>query len=77
VLYLLGLSRRAIAAQAGWSEQVVDKMLRVYGHTELVALAEVDALYASLRDAGSGSASACRDADMTQDQAESPTAPRF
>jgi hypothetical protein len=26
-------------------------MLRVYGHTDLVALAEVDALYASERDA--------------------------
>jgi hypothetical protein len=46
-LYTLGLSRRAIAAQAGWSEHAVDKMLRVYGHTDLVALAEVDALYAS------------------------------
>ena len=44
-LYRLGLSRRAIAAQAGWSERDVDEMLRVYGHADLVALAEVDALY--------------------------------
>ena len=44
-LYRLGLSRRAIAAQAGWSERDVDAMLRIYGHADLVALAEVDALY--------------------------------
>jgi integrase len=50
-LYKIGLSKRAIAAQAGWSERDVDMMLRVYGHTDLVALAEVDALYADLRDA--------------------------
>lgn len=46
-LYKLGLSKRAIGAQAGWSEEDVDAMLRVYGHTDLVALAEVDALYAA------------------------------
>ena len=50
-LYRLGLSKRAIAAQAGWSERDVDAMLRVYGHTDLVALAEVDALYATSADA--------------------------
>jgi integrase len=50
-LYKLGLSRRAIAAQAGWSERDVDRMLAVYGHADLVALAEVDALYADERDA--------------------------
>jgi integrase len=50
-LYKLGLSRRAIAAQAGWSERDVDRMLQVYGHADLVALAEVDALYADESDA--------------------------
>lgn len=45
-LYRVGLSRRAIAAQAGWSEKAVDHLLGVYGHADLVALAEVDALYA-------------------------------
>ena len=50
-LYKLGLSRRAIAAQAGWSERDVDRMLSVYGHADLVALAEVDALYADRSDA--------------------------
>ena len=45
-LYQLGLSARAIAAQAGWSEKAVDAMLAVYGHKDLIALAEVDALYA-------------------------------
>jgi len=38
----LGLSRRAIAAQAGWSLRTVDKMLAIYGHGEVGALAEVD-----------------------------------
>jgi integrase len=50
-LYRLGLSRRAIAAQAGWSERDVERMLAVYGHVDLVALAEVDALYANPSDA--------------------------
>ena len=36
---------RAIAAQMGWSEDAVDGLLRVYGHADLVALSEVDALY--------------------------------
>lgn len=51
LLYRLGLSRRAIAAQMGWSERAVDSLLRTYGHTDLVALAEVDALYENTRDA--------------------------
>ena len=46
-LYKLGLSKRAIAAQAGRTEEDVDAMLRVYGHTDLVALSEIDALYAT------------------------------
>lgn len=50
-LYLLGLSPRAIAAQAGWRESAVEALLGVYGHRELVALAGMDALYASERDA--------------------------
>jgi integrase len=45
-LYKLGLSKRGIAAQAGWSEDKVDALLRVYGHTDLAALSEVDELYA-------------------------------
>jgi integrase len=49
LLYRLGLSRRAIAAQMGWSEGAVDALLRVYGHADLVALQEVDALYESGR----------------------------
>jgi integrase len=50
-LYRLGLSKRAIAAQAGWSERDVEAMLRVYGHADLVVLGEVDALYAGESDA--------------------------
>ena len=44
-LYGLGLSKRAISTQMGWSESAVEKLLRVYGHAELVALQEIDALY--------------------------------
>ena len=29
----------------GWSEKAVENLLRVYGHADLVALGEVDALY--------------------------------
>jgi integrase len=46
-LWTLGLSKRAICAQCGWSENAVDSLLWVYGHTDLVALSEVDALYES------------------------------
>lgn len=42
----LELSRRAIAAQAGWSIGTVDKMLAIYGHGEVGALEEVDAAFA-------------------------------
>jgi integrase len=45
LLYKLGLSKRAIGAQMGWSEKAVEKLLTVYGHVDLVALEEVDALY--------------------------------
>jgi hypothetical protein len=50
-LYGLGLSKRAIAAQMGWSEQAVDSLLRTYGHADQVALAEVDALYEAPKSA--------------------------
>jgi hypothetical protein len=45
LLYKLGLSKRAIAAQCGWSEKAVENLLRVYGHIDLIALGEVDRLY--------------------------------
>lgn len=41
----LGLSDRAIAAQAGWSLRTVDKMLETYGHGDVGALEEVDAAF--------------------------------
>lgn len=50
-LYQLGLSARAIGVQAGWSESAVDALLAVYGHKDLAALSEVDALYSSQSDA--------------------------
>ncbi len=43
----LGMSSRAIAAQAGWSTREVDRMLAVYGHGDVGALQEVDAAFES------------------------------
>lgn len=51
LLYKLGLSQRAIAAQMGWSERSIESLLRTYGHIDLVALTEIDALYADGSDA--------------------------
>lgn len=45
LLYKLGLSMRAIAAQMGWSEKAVTHLLTVYGHIDVIALEEVDRLY--------------------------------
>lgn len=42
----LGMSNRAIAAQAGWSLKTVDAMLAVYGHADVGALDEVDRAFA-------------------------------
>lgn len=41
----LGMSRRAIAAQAGWTVSAVDRMLAIYGHADVGALEEVDAAF--------------------------------
>lgn len=57
MLYREGLSTRAIAAQCGWSEKAVDQLLTVYGHADLVALTEIDALYKANQS----------DADVTQE----------
>lgn len=43
----LGMSKRAIAAQAGWKLSTVEKMLAIYGHAEVGALEEVDAAFAN------------------------------
>ena len=45
-LYAAGVSARTIGKLAGWSEADVDAMLRVYGHADVAAQAEIDALYA-------------------------------
>lgn len=50
LLYRLGLSSRAIGAQMGWSERAVESLLVVYGHIDLIALSEVDALYEANTD---------------------------
>lgn len=43
----LGMSPRAIAAQAGWSVRTVDRMLAIYGHGDVGALEEVDRAFGS------------------------------
>lgn len=48
----LGMSGRAIAAQAGWSLRTVDKMLSIYGHGDVGALEEVDAAFAEAKAPG-------------------------
>jgi hypothetical protein len=44
-LYSAGVSKRTIAYMAGWSESAVDSLLKVYGHADVAAQAEIDALY--------------------------------
>jgi integrase len=41
----LGLSPRAIAAQAGWRLETANRMLAVYGYAEVGALEEVDEVF--------------------------------
>lgn len=48
----LGMSERAIAAQAGWSLKTVLSMLETYGHGDVGALAEVDAAFAKSETPG-------------------------
>lgn len=47
----LGLPNHMIAAQMGWSESAVEKMVETYGHTEIGALEAIDAAFATLPDA--------------------------
>jgi integrase len=47
----LGLPNHVIAAQAGWSESAVEKMVATYGHTEIGALEAIDAAFATVPDA--------------------------
>jgi integrase len=42
----LGMSPRAIAAQAGWKISTVNAMLEIYGHGDVGALEEVDRAFA-------------------------------
>jgi integrase len=44
-LYDAGVSARTIGKLAGWSEADVEAMLRVYGHADVAAQAEIDRLY--------------------------------
>jgi hypothetical protein len=40
-----------IAAQMGWSESAVQKMVATYAHTEIGALEAIDAAFATVPDA--------------------------
>jgi hypothetical protein len=44
------VSKRTIAQMAGWSESAVDSLLKVYGHADVAAQAEINALYADARE---------------------------
>jgi integrase len=50
-LYVAGVSARTIGKLAGWSEADVEAMLRVYGHADVAAQAEIDRLYERPTDA--------------------------
>jgi integrase len=50
-LYVAGVSARTIGKLAGWSEADVEAMLRVYGHADVAAQAEIDRLYQTDREA--------------------------
>jgi hypothetical protein len=47
----LGLPNHVIAAQFGWSERSVEKMVATYAHTEIGALDAIDAAFATVPDA--------------------------
>ena len=44
----LGLPNHVIAAQMGWSEKVVERMVATYAHTEVGALEAIDAAFAPI-----------------------------
>src|SRR5918994_335893 len=46
----LNLPNHVIAAQMGWSEAAVEKMVATYAHTEIGALEAIDAAFAVLPD---------------------------
>jgi hypothetical protein len=47
----LNLPNHVIAAQMGWSESAVEKMVQTYAHTEIGALDAIDAAFATVPDA--------------------------
>jgi integrase len=47
----LNLPNHVIAAQMGWSESAVEKMIATYAHTEIGALEAIDAAFATIADA--------------------------
>lgn len=58
----LGLPNHVIAAQAGWSEKSVEKMVATYAHSEVGALDAIDAAWGTVLPAP--------DADPTQERFE-------
>ncbi|HTB49580.1 MAG TPA: tyrosine-type recombinase/integrase [Solirubrobacteraceae bacterium] len=56
----LGLDNAVIAAQTGWSEKTIDKMIATYAHaTDERRLVEIDAAFAALIAPVTGSVEAC------------------
>ena len=52
----LNLPNHVIAAQMGWSEAAVEKMVATYAHTEIGALDAIDAAFATVADTNSADA---------------------
>jgi integrase len=52
----LNLPNHVIAAQMGWSESAVEKMVATYAHAEIGALDAIDAAFATVPDAESAQA---------------------
>jgi hypothetical protein len=48
----LNLLSHVIAAQMGWSESAVEKLVATYAHAEVGALEAIDAAFATVPDAG-------------------------
>ena len=44
----LGLPNHVIAAQAGWSEKSVEKMVETYAHSKVGALEAIDAAWGTV-----------------------------
>jgi hypothetical protein len=64
----LNLPNHVIAAQMGWSESAVEKMVATYVHAEIGALEAIDAAFAMVPDANPTHAQGFRTQIATLDE---------